>query len=157
MRLLSQILPSKFYYGDQLTLSARRLLARLCISLVGIALAAVALGLLNGDNWPDVLAGALFAWAASVIVWAVNSYRTSTDQLGRELRRTAELDLLHARLNHIANDLGLPTVDLQSEIEAILTAREERLAHFAGLDEFRPDGTIGKADWWDSTALGVTP
>lgn len=157
MKLLSLILPSKFFYGDHLTLSARRLIGRLSIGLVGLVLAAVASGLLNGDNWPDVLSGALFAWAASIVVWAVNSYRTSTDQFGRELRRMAELDLLHARLNHIAREFGLPMVDLQSEIEAILIAREERLAHFAGLDEFRPEGPLARADWWDSTALGLNP
>jgi len=115
----------------------------------------VASGLLSRDNWPDVIAGALFAWAVSLIAWAVNSYRDKTEDLSRELRRMAELDLLHARLNHVSAHLGLPVVDLQSEIEAVLAAREERLAHFAGVDEFRPSGSQPGAQWWDETALGI--
>lgn len=155
MKFLSLILPSKFFYGDHLTSSARRLIWRLSIGVLGLALAGVASGLLNGDNWPDVLAGALFAWSATITAWAVNSYRTTTGQVGSELRRMAELDLLHARLNHISHRLEVPLVDLQSEIEAVLRAREERLAHFAGLDEFRPSGPLAGSDWWDSTALGL--
>lgn len=155
MKFMPAFLPSRFYYGDRLTASARRLFARLGTGLIAMILAGAAFGLLDGSNWPDVLSGALFAWATSVIAWAVTSYRTAADDIRSDLRRTAELDLLHARLNHVAKELGLPIVDLQSEIESILVAREERLAHFAGLDEFRGEGRQEGAYWWDPDALGV--
>lgn len=155
MRLLSLVLPGKFFYGDRMTSSARRLMTRIAVALAGLLVAAAGFGLLSGNNWPDVLSGALFAWATSVIAWAVNSYRTSTDSTGRELRRMAELDLLHGRLNHLAKRLDAPLIDLQAEIESVLVAREERLAHFAGLDEFRPSGAQPGAGWWDADALGV--
>lgn len=155
MKIVHSVLPSKFSYGDRLTSSARRLLIRLGIGLVGILSAGLTFGLLDHDNWRDVLSGALFAWATSMIAWAVNSYRTRTDEIDRELRRTAELDLLHSRLNHLAHMLDLPTIDLQGQIESVLSARQERLAHFAGLDEFRPTGHQPGAEWWDSVALGT--
>lgn len=50
---------------------------------------------------------------------------------------------------------GLPLVELQSEIESVLAAREERLAHFAGVDEFRATGPQPGAQWWDAAALGM--
>lgn len=152
--LLLLLLPGKFFYADHLTSSARRLIARVAVAGGGVVAASVGLGLLSSDNWPDVLAGALFAWATSVIVWAVNSYRTGTDEVGRELRRMAELDLVHARFNHLARRLDAPLLDLQGEIESVLAAREERLAHFAGLNEFRVPGTQAGTEWWDSDALG---
>lgn len=155
MKILTYVLPSKLFYADRLTLSARRLLVRLGIGGAGVAIAAVGSGLLNRNNWPDVVSGALFAWAVSLVAWAVNSYRDKTDDLSRELRQMAELDLLHARLNHLSAHLGLPLIDLQAEIESVLTAREERLAHFAGVDEFRPTGFQPGAQWWDATALGM--
>lgn len=152
--MLSNVLPAKFFYADRLTLSARRLMVRLGVGAAGVATAGLASGLLSPDNWPDVMSGALFAWAVSLVAWAVNSYRDKADDLSRELRRMAELDLLHARLNHVSAHLGLPVVDLQFEIEAVLAAREERLAHLAGVDEFRPPGPQPGAQWWDATALG---
>lgn len=149
------LLPAKFFYADHLTSSARRLLARLGVALLGLAVACVAIGLLDNGNWTDVVAGALFAWATSVIVWAVSSYRARTEETTRELRHVSELDLLHGRLNHIADKLGLPLLNLQGEADAVLRAREERLAHFAGLDEYRQIGPQPGATWWDSVALGV--
>lgn len=155
MRLLAVLLPAKFFYADRLTRSARLLMTRLAVALIGLAVVAGGVGLLNGDNWADVVAGALFAWATSLVLWAVNSYRTRTEDVTRDLRHMAEVDLLHARLNHIASKMELPMLDLQAEIEGVLRAREERLAHFAGLDEFRATGEQPSADWWDRVALGM--
>jgi len=52
---------------------------------------------------------------------------------------------------------GAPPLDLESQIEHVTNARAERLAHFGGLDEFRPDfGHVGEDgyEFWDGVALG---
>lgn len=102
-------------------------MVRLGVGAAGVATAGVASGLLSRDNWPDVIAGALFAWAVSLIAWAVNLYRDKTDDLSRELRRMAELDLLHARLNHVSAHLDLPVVDLARILgeAAVMAARSD--------------------------------
>lgn len=156
-KLIMRLLPVELFYADHLTVSAERLLTRLGVALLGIVVASVGIGLLNKSNWADVVAGALFAWSTSFIAWAVISYRARTEETSKELRHMAELDLLHSRLNHFAHKNGLPLLDLQSEIEAVLSAREERLAHFAGLDEYRPVGPPPETDWWDRVALGYPP
>lgn len=152
--ILAALLPGEWFYAHQLTLSARRLLSRVLVALLGIAVAGVAVGLLNERNWPDVIAGALFAWSSSVLLWAVSSYKSKKEETSVELRRMAELDLLHARLNHLADKLNTPNIGLSGEIEEVLAPREERLAHFIGLDEFRPTGYRSGGEWWDSVALG---
>lgn len=151
------LFPGKFVYIDHLTLSAKRLFIRLGVALLGVAIAGAGIGLLNKSNWDDVVAGALFAWSTSFIAWAVISYRARTEETSRELRHMAELDLLHSRMNHFAHKNGLPLLDLQGEIEAVISSREERLAHFAGLDEYRPMGPPPETDWWDEVALGCPP
>jgi hypothetical protein len=39
-----------------------------------------------------------------------------------------------------AHRQGLPLVGLDAEIESVLTARQERLAHYSGVEKFRPTG-----------------
>jgi len=151
------LIPGKFRYVDHLTASAQRLFTRLGLAVVGILVAAVAVGLLNSANWSEVFAGALFAWSTSLIVWAVSSYRAKTEETSLELRHMAELDLLHSRLNHVADKIGLPMLDLSGEIQDVLSFRVERLAHLSGLDEFRPKGPQPETDWWDPVALGSPP
>lgn len=153
-KIVIRLLPARFTYADHFTSSAKSLFLRLGVAVVGLLAAAFAVGLLNRNNWTDVLAGALFAWSTSFLVWAVNSYRARTEHVSKELRHMAELDLLHGRLNHVAYNMGLPLMDLSGDIEAVIRAREERIAHFSGFDEYRPMGTQEGADWWDPIALG---
>lgn len=154
-KILTLLIPEKFLYADHLTASAQRLFMRLAVALPVLVGSAVAIGLLTSGNWNDVLAGALFAWSTSVAVWAIGSYRAKTEETSLELRHMAELDLLHSRLNHVANKVGLPLLDLSGEIDIVLRSREERLAHFEGLDEFRSTSTQAETEWWDPIALGV--
>lgn len=156
-KILMLFTPGKFQYADRFTASAKLLFTRLAVALIGVIVAAVGVGLVNSGNWNDVFAGALFAWSTSVVVWAVSSYRAKTEETSVELRHMAELDLLHSRLNHVANKIGLPLLDLSGEIDVVLSSREERIAHFARLDEFRPTGAQAETEWWDSVALGSPP
>ncbi len=66
---------------------------------------AIAVGLLSSSRWIDVLAGALLAWSVSLLVWALSSYKGDRAATDTELRRLAELDLLHHRLNCAAANL----------------------------------------------------
>lgn len=156
IRLLARILPS-LVYADELTESARRLLARMGVAFVALLIGIGAVGLLATSNWRGVvgvLAGAFLAWSVSLVVWTVSSYRTKREEIQTDLRRIAEIDLLHARLNHLAARLKAPTIDISAELDAVLQAREERLAHFTGLDEFREPAPKSGHDFWDSEALG---
>lgn len=147
-RLVMAILPSKWFYANHLTASARRLLLRVAIGSVALLVFTFAIGLLDKANWSEVLAGAGFAWSTALLVWATNSYRKGQDDTRQDLRRVAELDLLHHRLNQAAPHLDIPVLDLSSEIEVALRARMERLAHFAGLDEFRGEATEEGYAFW---------
>lgn len=154
-KIIMRVLPVELFYADHLTASAKRLFMRLSVALLGVVVAGVGIGILNENNWADVLSGAMFAWSTSFLVWAISSYGKGTDETSKVLRHMAELDLLHGRLNHIAHKIGAPMLDLQGEIGVVLEAREERLAHFTGLDEFRPDGPLTETEWWDPVALGI--
>lgn len=125
------------------------------MGVLGILVGLTALVLVNANSWREVLAGAVIAWGTAIVLWARASYRRAADAITTDLRRVAEVDLLHARLNQIAHHLGLPTLDLSCELEHVTIAREERLAHYAGLDEFRPHvhGGSGYA-FWDPVAMG---
>lgn len=64
-------------------------------------------------------------------------------------------------LNLMSQRLGLPTIDLNAEWEFVVRSRMERLAHFAGLDEFRVfgDGRIPeeaeRSGSWTTEAQGM--
>lgn len=157
LRLLRLLLPARFIYADDnLTFSARRLLARLAVAVLAVIVAALGLALLDDTSWREVLAGALLAWSVSLGVWAVASYRSGTDAVSAEVRRSAERDLLHARLNHLADRLGAPLVDIGGGgLDDTLRAREERIAHLAGLDELRPEDANARGyEFWNDVSLG---
>jgi len=65
-------------------------------------------------------------------------------------------DMLHARLNKIGAVLGIPPLDLNSELQAVIDTRSERLAHFSGLDEYRTTTHVHgrSAEFWDDVAPG---
>ncbi len=149
-----RLLPRDAIYADYLTTSGRRLVARLCVGIVGLVGFAIAVGLLSSRSWIDVLAGAVLAWSVSLLVWALSSYKRDRAATETELRRVAELDLLHHRLNTAAAKLDIPELDLSWEIDAVLAARMERLAHFAGLDEFRPEASVEGYEFWSKTRHG---
>lgn len=154
-RAIWRILPDDWFYADHLVTSARRRLQRSTVGALGIVIGLTALMLVNSDNWREVLAGAVIAWGTAILLWARSSHRRAIEATTTDLRRVAEVDLLHARLNHIAHHLGLPTIDLSHELEHVTLAREERLAHYAGLDEFRPDVHGGSGyEFWDLVAMG---
>ena len=154
--LFTWVLPNRLFYSDRFTVSARRLFARVVVGLAGVAGGLAAAGIMNRANWRDILGGALLAWGVSIIVWAVSSYRRAIDETRFELRHTAEVDLLHARLNQIAAKVGAPLLVVDFELEHALGARTERLAHFSGLDEFRESGhvTTDGYRFWTQEALG---
>ncbi len=142
-------MPARFVYADHLTTSARLLLRRLAAGVVGLLLAAGAVWLLHGASWARGLAGVLFGWATSILVWAIGSYRRTRRDTSAVLRRAAETDLLHHRLNQAAPRLGIPVLDLDAELEAVLEARIERLAHYSGLDEFRDQPPATGYGFWE--------
>ena len=154
------LLPSRFFFaGDQLTYSARRLLLRLGSASLSLLLAAVAIGLLDRGNWQEVASGALFAWNVSGIIWAITSYRSGSDETLESLRRIAEQDVLHARLNHLAAKAGAPLLNInEGHLDGAVAFRLERQAHRSGLEEFG-DGYVseGGQDFWDNTACGYPP
>jgi hypothetical protein len=98
-----------------------------------------ALAAIAGADWRGVLGGAFLAWSVSILVWAASTYRVGRSDMEAEIRRVAEVDVLHDRLNAIASRVGAPELDIDFELEHALQERAERLAHFASLDEFRPD------------------
>lgn len=155
-----RLLPRKWTYGDRLTALTKRLLWRAALGGLGITVGLTALVLVNATNWREVLAGALLAWGTAMVAWATGTHRRERAAIETDLRRGAEVDLLHARLNHIAHHLGLPTINL-AEMDLVTVVRKERLAHWAGLDEFRPDlqdlpAEAGHA-FSDTIAQGMEP
>lgn len=153
-RRLAKRLPKYSYSGDILFVSARRVLDRMLLSIVALALGVMGIALLDTE-WESVLSGALLAWSVSILVWSVSSYRTGRDETMQDLRRNAELDMLHGRLNLVSKHLGLPIIDLDTEWEHAIQARIERLAHFSGLDEFRLQTHTGPgSEFWTADALG---
>ena len=160
-RLLMLLLPDRFFWGDQqLTYSAKRLLARLAVfGACGIGLA-LALGLLTADNWAEVAAGALFAWTVSGMAWAVVSYRTGTEVTDASLRALAERDLLHARLNQVAAAVGAPLLNLnEGDLGGAIAFRQARHAHLSGLEGFTDSRYVTDAgeQFWTNTACGYPP
>jgi hypothetical protein len=135
--LLLRLLPSRFFYADEMTWSAERLLKRIAVGCGTLLTAGIAVLLLGPQSWSDVLAGAMLAWSSSILVWAVSSYRRDSVEMLSELRRDAEIDVLHQRLNEIAAKVGASEIDIDTELGQMIAARTERLAHFARLDEFR--------------------
>lgn len=158
VHVLARVLPPGFVYADELTISGRKAIRRTLAGVIGLVLGVLGVLLLGPDSWQEVLAGAVLAWSVSLIVWARTSYRRERTELEQALSRAAETDVLHARLNKICAVLGIPPLDLDSELQGAIDARKERLAHYAGLDEYRsgshaqgcPEG------FWDEVALGWT-
>lgn len=126
------------------------------IGLFGLGAGLLSTGLVNSKNWPEVLGSALLAWGAAIIVWAIASYRREREEIRTDLRRNAELDLLHARLNQIAARVDAPMLILDYQLEQVVETRMEHIAHFAGLDEFREEANTSEDGYafWDQDALG---
>lgn len=155
---LNKLLPDQVFVGDdQLTHSARMLLRRLAFGVLIIAFGVGAILLMNRDNREAVAAGALLAWTVSGMVWAISSYKANQDVVAADLRRYAELDVLHARLNQIAAKVGAPVVNLiENELDFAIQARLDRVAHLSGLEEFgRYDENEDGQAFWDDAALGL--
>lgn len=74
------------------------------------------------------------------MTWAAAAFRNDREEVLRRLEHKAELEALHVRLNHISERVGAPLVNVDADAGAITRVRVERLAHFAGLDEFRVEG-----------------
>jgi len=155
-----RVLPNSWTYGDRLTTLTRRLLRRAALGALGIAVGLAALVLVNATNWREVLAGAVLAWGTAMVTWAVSSHRRERHDIVMNLRCAAEVDLLHARLNHITHHLGLPTINL-AEMGLVTMVREERLAAWSDVPEFRPDlqSVSAESGWafWDTIAQGEEP
>lgn len=156
-RLIVFLLPASFFYADNyLTVSAKRLLVRLSVVVSAMCACAVAAGLLTVTNWRDVAAGALLAWFVSLVVWAITSYRSEHEEDSKFLTALAERDLLHARFNHLAAQLGAPLVNVvDGQLQDVLAVRKERHAHLSGLEEFSASAGERGHDWWDNTAVGA--
>lgn len=158
-RLLARSVPRASLTGDSLTYTATEVIWR---SVVGVAAASAGVSglLLLGSETRSAVAGALVAWGVSVVVWVFRSFRTSQAEIRRSLWRSAELDLLHARINLISERLGIDTINLNEDFDQIVHARMERLAHFGGLDELRlfddawSPGVVG-CEFWSESAQGL--
>lgn len=155
-RLVIRVTPDWFWYGDHLTVSAKRFLLRIAVAILALLLGVFAIAL-SGPASLDVVGGAMLGAAVSMAVWVVASYKGGREETKQEIRRVAELDVVHARLNQIAHSVGAPLLNLESEIQHATNARAERLAHFGGLDEYRMDFEHGGEDgyvFWHDVALG---
>lgn len=158
-RFIARHVPKTSLTGEYITSTANRAITRALAGLLAVALGAVGLALLD-SQWRGVLSGALLAWGAAIVVWAFRSFGKGQQEAIEDLRRRAELDVLHVRLNLISRHLGLPTIDLNAEWELVVRSRMERLAHSSGLDEFRifDDGWVSDADsasFWTAEAQGM--
>jgi hypothetical protein len=115
----------------------------------------VSLALLSDANWEDVLAGAVVGWATSGFIWAFASFRAEQHLIRRELRLDSEYEVLHARLNHLADALGKPLVKMaEGNLQDITDVRQERNAHMSGLEEYRTTASAEGWAWWDNVAMG---
>lgn len=154
-RFLVALLPRSFVGIDNvLTFTATRLLTRVAIACISLAAGGAAVVLLNARSWRDVLAGAFLAWSVSGFVWAVGSYHAGQQEVRSNLRRTAEIELLHARLNHIAAKVGAPLLNLNDDSRNDTVAfRIERHAHLSRLEEL--GGSYdSEGRFWDNAACG---
>ena len=150
---LAKRLPKYSYSGDILLVSARRVLDRLLLSFIALALGVTGVALLDTE-WESVLSGALLAWSVSILVWSVSSYQTGREETLQDLRRNAELDILHGRLNLVSKQLGIQVIE---EVEGEIDDETDPAggAHFAGLDEFRLQTHSGPgSEFWTADALG---
>lgn len=94
--------------------------------------------LLDPRNVPGLLSGFLTGLAVTIATTAVTTYQDNRDGERQAILRLAERDLLHERLNDLAEDAGVPTLDAAAgEVDQRVNARAERIAHFSGLDEHR--------------------
>jgi hypothetical protein len=158
--LIARHVPRTSVTGEYITATANRAITRFLGGLLALVLGAVGIALLD-SQWRSVLSGALLAWGASIVVWAFQSFGKGQQEVVDDLRRNAELDVLHARLNLISLHLGLPTIDLNAEWEFVVRSRMERIAHFAGLDEFRIFGDdwipedAARSAFWTPEAQGM--
>lgn len=152
-----KIVPWRLTYDATLTTSGRRYVWHLVAAVAALVLGVAGLVLLDSTTWREVLSGALIAWAISLLFWARGSYRRSRAELRSELNRVTEVDLLHALLNRIDSALGLRPIELDSELQHIIDARTERLAHCSALEEFRSSPHTNEGyRFWDDVAMGTT-
>lgn len=161
-RILVVLLPADaFMFDDELSFTGRRLLARLGFLTSAVIVMTVGLAVAARTAWGEVLAGALLGWSTSLMVWSLRSFRSERESIEDKLVAAAELDLLHARLNHLSHALGQPLINInEGHLQHVVALRAERIAHFAGLEEFRgasrgqlEDGP----DWWTNIGCGYPP
>ena len=158
-RALARLFPRASLTGDFLTYTATQIVWRVALGLVAVAMLVVGLVLLGSDA-RAAFAGALLAWAVAILVWTYRSFGEDLSGIRDGLRKDAEFDLLHARLNLLSHHLGIPAVNLNEVLDEIVRARMERLAHFGGLDEMRLFGDAwqpGEAGYafWSEEAQGL--
>ena len=159
---LAKVLPGSiaqelFFADYEWTSSARNAVVYGGVGSAGLLAGGVGVLLLADEAWREVLAGAFLAWGVAVPVWAVASFRRHRGVVRADLERKAEIDLVHARLNQIANAVDAPLLNLDYQLQFAVWARMERLAHLNGLEEFRGSGEqVPPEGWaaWDETARG---
>ena len=157
--MLARVVPRASLIGDHLTYTATQIVCRVVVCLGAVAMLVVGLVLLGSDA-RAAFAGALLAWAVAILVWTYRSFSEDQSEIRDGLRKDAEIDLLHARLNLLSQHVGLPTINLNETLDEIVRARMERLAHFGGLDEMRlfgdgwQPGEAGYA-FWSEAAQGL--
>lgn len=128
---------SNLSYNGRLTHKARRLIGAGVLSALSIAVFLIGLYIASADA-PGVVGGFLLGLCPTGITASVAYYRTPSADQQREIYTIAETEVLHERLNELAEALQAPTVDVISgELDARIRERAERIAHFAGLDEHR--------------------
>lgn len=155
----SRLLPSGYIYADELTFTGQQAARRFLVGAVGVAIGIVAVVMLKPEFFREVLAGALIGFSVSVMLGAHNAFKRNVDNARRDVERIANRETLHARFNRLDHAAGLRIVDLDIELPQVEEIRMERLAHYAHLNEFRPDlrhhnDHMGAYEFWDDVALG---
>ena len=151
-KLLVGAMPKDSFYADHLSLKGRRFVKKFAIGVVGVVVAAVGLGLSASFNAVTAIGGFLLGVSVSVVTWAYKSNSSEYADVEAEVQSMAELELLHGRLNAISAKLGLDTIELSRQLYDTLAIRKERIAHYSGLDEYRPDISEHQDGWrfWGS-------
>lgn len=139
VRIIGRVMPDGYVLTDELSFTGRKSMRRLLAAGAGLALGGVAIYLLEPDTYREVIAGALLAWSVSGILGAHRTFKRNVEEVKRNVESLAVRETLHARLNRIDDKLGIPRVNLDTELPHVEDERFRRIAHYAGLDDLKSE------------------
>lgn len=149
-RLAAKVMPRGSFYGARLTRKGKRFLRKFAVGAIAFIIGATGLALNASINLTQAAGAFLLGLSIPIVTWAYKSNSSEYKDLDEEVGAMAELELLHGRLNAISAKLGLETIDLGTQLHDTLAVRKERIAHYAGVEEHRPElreGTLGWRYW----------